>query len=144
MLIFLLIITVILIGIFMINDGEEICLIFGILFFIEFVALAITIGSLVNVRTIDNKIIMYEEENAKIEMQMETLVTKYMEFEHDTFKDLSSNNAITLINLYPELKSDTLVQQQLDMYVDNNKKIREFKESKLNASNYRWWIYFGK
>lgn len=48
------------------------------------------------------------------------------------------------VALYPELKSDTLVQSQIEVYVENNKAIKELKSSAINASVYRWWLYFGE
>ena len=53
-------------------------------------------------------------------------------------------NAMTLVALYPELKSDILVQSQIKVYVDNNKQIKELKSMAINASILRWWLYFGK
>ena len=31
-----------------------------------------------------------------------------------------------------------------EVYVENNKAIKELKSSAINASVYRWWLYFGK
>lgn len=74
--------------------------------------------------TIDSKIEMYKEENANIEQDIDKIVKEYLEHEHDTFADLKTEeSSITLVTLFPELKSDTLVQQQLKIYVDNNAKI---------------------
>lgn len=94
--------------------------------------------------TIDEKIRMYTEENTKIESQIEVAVEKYMDHEAETFSAASPDSFITLVSLYPELKSDTLISSQIDIYVQNNKKIVNLKESKINASVARWWLYFGK
>lgn len=93
--------------------------------------------------TIDSKISMYEEENAKIEESIRTFAQSYMDFESETFSDLKNEDAISLITLYPELKSDTLVQKQIEAYLDNNAKIKELKEEKINVSKNRWLLYFG-
>lgn len=93
---------------------------------------------------IDKKITMYEEENAKIEQQIVDVVKQYQEYETGIFKDVAPEGAMTLVALYPELKSDTLVQSQIEVYVENNKAIKEFKSMTVNASFYRWWLYFGK
>lgn len=50
---------------------------------------------------------------------------------------------MTLITLYPELKSDKLVQKQINIYVDNNKKIKILKEKQINGKVLKWWLYFG-
>lgn len=93
---------------------------------------------------IDKKIEMYQEENTKIENDIDTLVKQYMEHEKSTFKDVKTESSMTLINLYPDLKSNELVQQQLNIYVENNNKIKELKNNKLDYQLSKWWLYFGK
>ena len=93
---------------------------------------------------IDKKIARYEEENAKIEQQIADTVKQYQEYETGIFTEVSPEDSITLVALYPELKSDTLVQSQINVYVENNKTIKELKSSAVNAPVYRWWLYFGK
>ncbi len=94
-------------------------------------------------RVIDTKIAMYQEENKAIETQMDVLVDKYMDYESKTLGDLKGESSITLVSLYPELKSDELVKQQIKVYTDNNDKIKQLKESKINTSTWKWWLYFG-
>ena len=93
---------------------------------------------------IEKKIALYEEENAKIEQQIADTVKQYQEYETGIFTEVSPEDSITLVALYPELKSDTLVQSQIEVYVENNRSIKELKSSAINASVYRWWLYFGE
>lgn len=93
---------------------------------------------------IDEKIDMYLEENEKIENQIDNLVKNYMSYESDTYEKFKSNDAVTLVSLYPELKSDELVNRQITTYQNNNDKLKELKEQKINARVYRWWLFFGK
>lgn len=94
---------------------------------------------------IDEKIAMYEEENAKIEAQMDILVEKYMKYEQETFSDLKTEeSAITLVTLFPELKSDELVQTQINVYTSNNTQIKKLKEEKINMQTKRWILFFKK
>lgn len=93
---------------------------------------------------IEKKIALYEEENTKIEQQIADTVKQYQEYETGIFTEVSPEDSITLVALYPELKSDTLVQSQINVYVENNKTIKELKSSAINASVYRWWLYFGE
>lgn len=93
---------------------------------------------------IDKKIALYEEENTKIEQQIADTVKQYQEYETGIFTEVAPESSITLVALYPELKSDTLVQSQIEVYVENNKTIKELKSSAINAPVYRWWLYFGK
>lgn len=93
---------------------------------------------------IEKKIALYEEENVKIEQQIADTVKQYQEYETGIFTEVSPKDSITLVALYPELKSDILVQSQINVYVENNKTIKELKSLAINASGYRWWLYFGK
>lgn len=93
---------------------------------------------------IDKKIAMYQKENTKIENQMDVLVSQYMKFETDTYGELKNESSITLVSLYPDLKSDELVKKQIDVYESNNKEIREMKEKKIDLKVLKWWLYFGK
>ena len=111
---------------------------------IIFIALLIMISSLVNCRIIDDKIKLYQKQNKDIEEKIKVVVKQYMDYETNTYKELKSDSYITLVNLYPELKSDKMVQQQIDLYTKNNKEITELKEQKINETIYKWWIFFGK
>lgn len=93
---------------------------------------------------IDKKISLYEEENTKIEQQIVDVVKQYQEHESGIFTKVAPEGAMTLVTLYPELKSDALVQSQIEVYIENNKTIKELKSMAVNASFYRWWLYFGK
>lgn len=94
--------------------------------------------------TIDNKIAMYEEENASIEESIDVTVRSYMDFEASTYGELKDKDAINLVSLFPELKSDTLVQKQIEVYVANNDKIKQLKEEKIDLSKSKWKLYFGR
>ena len=97
-----------------------------------------------NLDTVDARIEMYEAENDKIEAQIAEVVKQYQEYETEIYTNVSSDSAITLVSLYPELKADTLVQTQIGVYTENNKKVRELKEEQINGAVLKWWLYFGK
>ena len=101
-----------------------------------------------NIRTghvIAEKIAMYEEENEKIESSIETAVRTYMNYEKSTFVELTGNeDMISLVSLFPELKSDTLVQQQINVYIANNDQIKQLREQQIDLSKDRWLLYFGQ
>lgn len=143
MIILLLIISFILCILFIILDFDEIAMLFGGLTAIELVAAIVLCICVRNLIIIDDKIEMYTEENTKIESQMDDLIRNYMEYEGNTFKEFKSESAVALINLYPELKSDVLVQKQLDIYIANNEKIKELKNEKITGKVKKWWLYFG-
>ncbi len=88
---------------------------------------------------------MYQEENERIEQDVDRIVQEYLKHEHDTLTDLKTEkSSITLVTLFPELKTDILVQQQLEIYVANNAKIRSLMEEKIDIAKLKWLLYFGK
>ena len=67
-----------------------------------------------------------------------------MEHEKDIFSNLKTEeSAITLITMYPELKSDALVEKQLETYLKNNNKIKKLKEEKIEIEKKKFILYFG-
>ena len=127
------------------DDACELCSAFtGIGTLISFVAFIVLCILVIKGKTIEQRIEMYQEQNQKIEKSISDLVEKYMDYESTTFSELSPDSTITLVSLYPELKSDTLVAQQCNLYMENNRKITELREGQINLSVYKWWLYFGK
>lgn len=112
-----------------------------VIFLIPFIVLVIIVS---NGPTIDSKIELYQTQNTEIESKIQTTVASYLTHERQTYKDLKPDNAIAVVSAYPELHSNELVKKQIEVYEDNNKKIVDLKEAKLNQSVYKWWLYFGK
>ena len=111
-------------------------------------SLAIIFGLIVTTKyvpiiTIDDKIEIYQNENSKIEQQISVIVDNYMEHESKTFKDVKDKDTISLISMFPELKSDKLVAKQINVYVKNNEKIKALECEKLRYRIYAWWLFFG-
>lgn len=117
---------------------------FGIAFIIAAVGSIDLAWNVTSGNHIPEMISMYEEENNQIESQIGELVNKYMEYEGSTFKDLKNEDSVALVSLYPELKSDVLVEKQIEIYTENNKKIKNLKKKQIELSTYKWWLYFGK
>ena len=131
--------------IFMDNDTGEVFSGFGSLIsVVALIGIIINIGILINGRTFDDKIAMYEQENAAIEQSVDVLVKDYYKHESDTYSSLKPENAVLFASAYPELQSNELVTKQLEIYVDNNNKIKELKEDQINLSRNRFWLYFGR
>ena len=94
---------------------------------------------------VDDKINMYQETNAQIEERIGAAIEQYKGYEKGTLKELKGNtDVITLVTMYPELKTDNLISKQIEVYVDNNAKIQELREEKIEMSKTRWWVYFGR
>lgn len=94
-------------------------------------------------KTIDAKITMYAEENTRIETMVTTTVEKYLEHELNIFDSLQGEDIQTLLVVYPEINSNELVKRQVEIFVENNDKIKELKIQKLNIEVWRFWVYFG-
>ena len=95
-------------------------------------------------QTFDDKIEMYEQENAAIEQSVDVFVKDYYRHESDTYSSLTPENAVLFASAYPELQSNELATKQLEIYVENNNKIKELKEDQINLSKNRFWLYFGR
>lgn len=94
--------------------------------------------------TIEAEITMYQKENIIIEEKMAILVENYMLHEKEIMFEVSPNDSITLVSMYPELTSQSLVSELLDTYTNNSDKIKELKTLALKQPIVRWWLYFGK
>ena len=103
------------------------------------------IGRLATAHTIDESIEMYEEENSRIEELVAVTVREYLDHEDKTYQDMivSNENAVVVAQAYPELQSNTLVQQQIEVYIQNNQKIKELRQEKIDLAMVRWNLYFG-
>ena len=115
-------------------------LILSVCFFVAIIVLGFVVKSL---SVIDDRIAMYEEENARIEQQIADVVEQYQKYETDIFMEVAPESAMTMASLYPELKSDSLAQAQIEVYTENNKTIRDLRDKQIKGNVYRWWLYFG-
>ena len=143
----MIVLCLILIGLFIYAnyvDEIELASAFSFAFFIIILISVYLMSCLANGRVIDDKIKLIEAQNEEIEFKVEVTVKTYMNFEKETLTDLKPDSYIQLANLYPDLKSNELVQNQIKLYEENNKEITKLKEKKIGLSVYRWWIYFGR
>ena len=117
-------------------------------FTIIFIALAVLfcllgIPGTIDSRYTDQKIQMYQEENEKIEEDVSVIITQYMKHENETFDMSKIESSTVLIQMYPELKSNELVSKQIDIYNENNKKIKKLKIEKIKNQKAKFYLYFG-
>ena len=118
--------------------------------FATVVAIIINCVNISQLKVSDKKIAMYEEENNNIQNSISEIIGNYMDYEQGTYAkslesmDLKSLDIVVLSQLYPDLKSNEMVNTQIQIYQENNKKIKELKENKLNYEISKWWLYFGK
>lgn len=151
MLILLLVVSLVAIGIgiFMVSctscdEGGVVVILIGAIFAVVFfIIICIHAPEVAKESIFDEKIAMYEEENQKIEQEIDRIVEEYLKHEKDTYIDLKAEESpITLVTLFPELKSNELVQQQIAIYVANREEIKQLKEEKIDLQIWKWALYF--
>ena len=129
----------------MANEEEELAI--GVGFFGAFGLIVVIVMSGIlfhDTKVLPKKIEMYQEENAKIEQKIANTVEKYMQYEKEIMIEVSpEDDVITLVALYPELKADELVKEEMNIYIENSKKIKEMKNNMLGASIYKFLLFFG-
>lgn len=109
------------------------------------IGIAFMIQGLLGFSVIDDKIAILEEENQKIEQRVESAVQNYQDYETGIFNDSSQDvmsDVLVLVERYPELKSDTLVQQQIDLYIKNHKEIKQLKLKQTDKYMLEFWLFF--
>ena len=92
---------------------------------------------------LDNRIILYKENNTLIESKIDIVIKEYLKHENKTYNDLKSKDSISIILSCPNLASNELIKQEIETYKENNKKILELKEAKTFIPLEKWWLYFG-
>lgn len=122
---------------------DTISVIGAVVGFFALIGLIVVSIHVTSLSVIDSRIEMYEEENTRIEQQIADIVEQYQKYETDIFMEVAPENAVTMVSLYPELKSDSLVQAQIEVYAENNKTIKDLRDQQIKGDIYRWWLYFG-
>lgn len=129
------------------NNNSELCFLLGIISFILGMALLILVMVVIILKVdclnVNEKIMMYETENKKIESDIKTIVENYQDYESKIFGDIKNISVNSLVTMFPELKSDTLVNKQIETYIANNNEIKDLKEMEIDGKKIKWLIYFG-
>lgn len=109
------------------------------------IASCVTAYNIRGAKVIEAEISMLEEENEKFEEKMAAIVTDYMKHESETFEKatIDSETITFYVAKYPELKSDSLVNSQIETYRRNKSQIIELKRQLLNIPRLKWLLYFG-
>lgn len=134
-------VIVLIVGLYIMDEATGIIGVLGVM--VSVIVAGVLLGSIINSRTLDDKIELYQAQNNEIEARLSETVSQYMQYETDTYRDLKGESCITLVSLYPELKADELISKQCELYIANNENITKLKEEKINVRNYKWWLYFG-
>lgn len=95
------------------------------------------------VKYADEQIAYLVEENAKIDNEIMAIVQSFQDYEKEFYNEHKNVPASTMISLYPELKSNELVSRQIEIYVANQKQIKELELLKIRDQYYLFWWSFG-
>lgn len=134
------------------TDGDDLSIglsvLGGLVSCICAIVMIFVVNDVLTYKQMDDRIALYQEENIRIEEQIKTTVEVYQEYEKEIFGNIDvdkilGEKLILLTSVYPELKSDTLVQELIAVYVENNNQIKELKTKKLDYKICCWWLYFG-
>lgn len=125
------------------NFGVVLGIISGLLLSVIMIALIISFISVYSGMSANAKIMMYQEENKKIEKDIDVIVNNYLQHEEEVFNNVDIKNPTLCLQMYPNLKSDKMVINQMKIYNSNNKKVKKLKNIKYNAEVAKWWLYFG-
>ena len=124
--------------------GTIACLVPGFFILIVSIAVYITLTVfLINLKIVDKKLTVLQENNAQIEEKLYVTLEAYCEHENKTFVEISPENPEVILLIYPELKADSLFESYIDTLKNNNQEIRNLQLEKINGSIYKWWLYFG-
>lgn len=143
-------IVLIILGVWLINECCEmtgcLSLLIGIVLLAgSIIGIGFSGNALIQGRHLDEQISMYSEENKVIEQKVADSIDSYLKHELgivDKIK-INPNSSVTIVAAYPELNSSVLITEQIKIYNENTKKIKELKEQKILLGSKRWWLYFG-
>lgn len=140
MLILLLVISILIVtkGLKYWDEFEWLAIIFAIFVIPIILTTMLTIKSFY----IDEKIDMYVKENTKIEKEINEIVKLYKQYEEDILEKSNVESPLIVVQKYPELKSDALIKEQINLYIDNNLKIKQLKERAIDYKTSKFWLYF--
>jgi hypothetical protein len=115
----------------------------GIASAVALIVVIILFCTVVKTSGVSEKIKLYQSENEQIENTVYTMVKEYMEYEKKTYKEFDKEQAMSYVSLYPDLKSNELVEKQVEVYTANKKKLNGLKEKQIDREVMKWWLYFG-
>lgn len=85
----------------------------------------------------------YKKYQQYIEAKVDVLVKDYMQYEKETYGQFKSESLIELVSLFPELKSDSMVSKQIQVYLANEREIKNLRRQLIEIQGKRWLLYFG-
>lgn len=93
--------------------------------------------------SIEEKIEIYEEQNAQIEQSIDAAVKAYCEHEQITYVQMSDGAVALVAAAYPELASSELVKTQMEVWTSNSNELKELKSRLVDFHRAQYFLYFG-
>lgn len=93
--------------------------------------------------SIEEKIGIYEEQNAQIEESIDAAVKAYCEHEQITYVQMSDGAVALVAAAYPELASSELVKTQMEVWTSNSSELKELKSRLVDFHHAQYFLYFG-
>lgn len=93
--------------------------------------------------SIEEKIGIYEEQNAQIEQSIDAAVKAYCEHEQITYVQMSDGAVALVAAAYPELASSELVKMQMEVWMSNSNELKELKSDLVGFHRAQYFLYFG-
>lgn len=85
-----------------------------------------------------------EENNKELLAELEPVIEKYLNYESGTLTKLKVNSdTLIAFSVYPELKGNEFVIEQVNIIKSNNREIREKKLELASLESYRIWLFMG-
>ena len=127
------------IGIDWIGLGSIISFIFGMLLCITLQCRYSTIYN--NSRQIE----VLEENNRELLAELEPVIEKCLNYESGTLTKLKINpDTLIAYSVYPELKGNEFVMEQVKIIKNNNREIKDKKLELASLESYRIWLFMGE
>lgn len=140
------ILVLLFIGSVVLDNWSDIIFIGGFIFLIlAIISLGTGIWLVLEVQKgnlLDQKIELAQTQNVDIENKIKVVVDNFMKHEKSTYEALKPDEVILAATTYPELQSNAMVQEQIKVYEENNKKITSLKEQKIDLPVKKWWLHF--
>ena len=92
---------------------------------------------------IQEKIQIYENQNAQIEQSIDAAVKAYCEHEQITYVQMSDGAVALVAAAYPELASSELVKTQMEVWTSNSNELKELRSDLVDFHRAQYFLYFG-
>lgn len=116
--------------------GAVFAIVFGIWTFWNLIVVASGFG-------IQEKIEIYEDQNAQIEQSIDAAVKAYCEHEQITYTQMSDGAVALVAAAYPELASSELVKTQMEVWTSNSNELKDLKSDLVDFHRAQYFLYFG-